>query len=42
MDLLKPISKTEEKLQKKMQVVKTFSDEIHMEFVLEKCAEVYS
>jgi hypothetical protein len=37
MDDLKPIGKSEQGLQKQIQTVKTFSDDIHMEFGLEKC-----
>jgi hypothetical protein len=40
MDDLKLISKSEEELQKQIQTVKTFSDNIHMEFGLEKCAKI--
>jgi len=40
MDYLKLIAKSEEELQKQTQIVKTFSDDIHMEFGLEKCAKV--
>ena len=40
MDDLKLIAKSEEELQKQTQIVKTFSDDIHMEFGLEKCAKV--
>jgi hypothetical protein len=40
MDDLKLIAKSEEELQRKIQTVKTFSDDIHMEFGLEKCAKV--
>jgi hypothetical protein len=35
-DDLKPIGKSEEELQKQIQTVKAFSDDIHMEFGLEK------
>jgi len=34
------IAKSEEELQKQIQGVKTFSDDIHMEFGLEKCAKI--
>jgi len=34
------IAKSEEELQKQVQKVKTFSDYIHMEFGLEKCAKI--
>jgi hypothetical protein len=37
---LKLISKSEEELQKQIQTVKTFSDDIHMEFGLEKCSKI--
>jgi hypothetical protein len=37
MDDLKLIAKSEEELQKQTQIVKTFSDYIHVEFGLEKC-----
>jgi len=40
MDDLKLIAKSEGELQKQIQIVKTFSDDIHMEFGLEKCAEI--
>jgi len=40
MDDLKLIAKPQEELQKQIQTVKTFSDDIHMEFGLEKCAEI--
>jgi hypothetical protein len=40
MDDLKLIAKSEEKLQREIQTVKTFSDYIHMEFGLEKCAKI--
>jgi len=40
MDDLKLIAKSEEELQKQIQTVKTFSDDIHMEFRLEKCAKI--
>jgi len=33
------IAKSEEELQKQIQTVKTFSDDIHVELVLEKCAK---
>jgi hypothetical protein len=36
---LKLIDNTEEELQKHMQVVRTFSIDIHKEFGLDKCAE---
>jgi len=40
MDDLKLIAKSEEELQKQIQTVKAFSDDIHMEFGLEKCAKI--
>ena len=40
MDDFKLIAKSEEELQKQIQTVKTFSDDINMEFGLEKCAKV--
>jgi hypothetical protein len=40
MDDLKLIAKSEEELQRQIQTVKTFSDDIHMEFGLEKCAKI--
>ena len=40
MDDLKLIVKSEEELQKQIQTVKTFSDDIHMEFGLEICAKI--
>jgi hypothetical protein len=40
MDVLKLNAKSEEELQKQIQTVKTFSDDIHMEFGLEKCAKI--
>ena len=40
MDDLKLIAKSEEELQTQIQTVKTFSDDIHMEFGLEKCAKI--
>jgi len=40
MDDLKLIAKSEEELQKRIQIVKTFSDDIHIEFGLEKCAKI--
>jgi len=39
-DYLKLICKTEEEVQKQMQVLRTFSDDYHMEFGLEKCAKI--
>ena len=40
MDDLKLIAKSEEELQKEIKTVKTFSDDIHMDFLLEKCAKI--
>src|SRR5215469_2302043 len=40
MDDLKVIAKSEEELRKQIQTVKTFSDDIHMDFGLEKCAKI--
>jgi hypothetical protein len=40
MDGLKLIAKSKEELQRQIQTVKTFSDEIHMEFGLENCAKI--
>ena len=40
MDDLKLIAESEEELQKQIQTVKTFSDDINMEFGLEKCAKI--
>ena len=40
MDDLKLIAKTEEELQKQIQTVKTLSDDVHLEFGLEKCAKI--
>jgi len=40
MDDLKLISKTEEEIQKQMQVFRTFSDDTHMEFGLDKCTKI--
>jgi len=34
------IAKSEEELQKQIQIVKIFSDDIHMEYGLEKCAKI--
>jgi hypothetical protein len=39
MDDLKLLGKPEEELQKQIQTVTTFSDDIHMEFGLDKCAK---
>jgi hypothetical protein len=40
MDDLKLIAKSEEELRKQIQTVKTFSDDIHVDFELEKCANI--
>jgi hypothetical protein len=40
MDDLKLIAKSEKELQRQIQTDKTFSDDIHMEFGLEKCATI--
>jgi hypothetical protein len=40
MDDLKLIAKSEKELQKQIQIVKTFSDDIYMEFGLDKCAKI--
>jgi hypothetical protein len=40
MDDLKLIAKSEEELQKQIQTIKTFNDNIHMDFGLEKCAKI--
>ena len=40
MDDLKLIAKSKEELQKQIQTVKTFNDDINMEFGLEKCAKI--
>jgi hypothetical protein len=40
MDDLKPIAKSEEELQREIKTVKTFNDDIHMEFGLEKYAMI--
>ena len=40
MDYLKLICKTEEEVQKQMQVVRNFSDDNYMEFGLGKCAKI--
>ena len=40
MDDLKLIAKSEEELQKQIQTVKTFRDDINIEFGLEKCAKI--
>jgi len=39
-DDLKLIAKSGEELQKQIQIVKNFSDDIHMDFGLEKCAKI--
>ena len=40
MDDLKLIGKTEEELQKQMQIFTIFSDDIHREFGLEMCTKI--
>jgi len=40
MDDLKLVAKSQEELQKQIQTVKTFSDYVHMESGLEKCAKI--
>ena len=40
MDVLKLIAKSEEELKKQIQTVKNFSDDINMEFGLEKCDKI--
>jgi hypothetical protein len=40
MNDLKLTGKSEEQLQKQMHVTRTFSDDIHMEFGLDKCAKI--
>jgi hypothetical protein len=40
MDDMKLIAKSEEELRKQVQTVKTFRDDVHMEYGLEKCAKV--
>jgi len=40
MDDLKLIGKSERDLQKQIHIVKTFHNDIHMEFGLEKCAKI--
>jgi hypothetical protein len=40
MDNLKLIAKSEAEFQSQIQAVKTFRDDIHMEFGLEKCAKI--
>jgi hypothetical protein len=42
MDNLKLLGKPDEYLQKQLQTAKTVSGDIHMEFVLHKCAKLYS
>jgi hypothetical protein len=41
MDDLKLIAKLEEELQRQIQTVKTFSDDIHMEFGLENVLTIH-
>jgi hypothetical protein len=40
MDDLKLMGKTEEEIQIELQVVRNFSNDIHMNFGLDKCAEI--
>jgi hypothetical protein len=40
MDDLKLIAKSEEEFRKQIQTVKTFSDDIYMDFGVEKCAKI--
>jgi len=40
MDCLKLIAKSDEEIRKQLQTVKNFSDDIHTEFGLEKCAKI--
>jgi hypothetical protein len=40
MDDLKLIAKSEEELQRQIQTVKTFSNDIHIQIGLEKCAKI--
>jgi hypothetical protein len=40
MDDLKLLGKSEEELQKQIQMVTTFSDDVHMEFGLDQCAKI--
>jgi len=40
MDDMKLIAKSEEELQKQIQAVKMFSDDIHTEFALDRCAKI--
>ena len=40
MDDLKLIAKSDQELRKQIPKVKTFSDDIHMDFGLEKCAKI--
>lgn len=37
---MKLIAETDEELQKETEAVRTFSDDIHVEFPLDKCAEL--
>ena len=37
---MKLIDKSDYELRKQIQTVKTFSDDIHMDFGLEKCAKI--
>jgi hypothetical protein len=40
MDDLKLIGKNEEEMRSKIRIVKTFSNDVNMEFGLEKCAKI--
>jgi len=40
MDDLKLVDKTEEEIQKQMQVFRTFNDDTYMEFGLDKCTKI--
>jgi len=40
MDNVKLTGKTDKELQKYVQIVRTFTDNIHMEFGLDKCANI--
>jgi len=40
MDILKLIAKQEEEFKKQIQIVKIFSDDVNIEFGLEKCVKI--
>jgi len=40
MDDMKLTAKSEEEIRKRIQTIKTFSDDIHIDFGLEKCAKI--